>query len=92
MDEELAKPDGGGALFFCLRGKHRSAAAVACYLVRGTGMSAETVMEQVAAKSAERGAGSQARFHTEPHNGFPPLAALVRAAAIWARGPRLPEV
>jgi hypothetical protein len=78
-------------LFFCLRGKHRSAAAVACYLVRCRGLRAETVMEQVAAKSAERGVGSQALFHTEPHNGFPPLAPLVRAAAIWAQRPCLPE-
>jgi len=92
VDEELAKPDGGDVLFFCLRGKHRSAAAVACYLVRGTGMSAETVMEQVAAKTAKRGEHSQARFHTESHKGFPPLAPLVAAAAIWACGPRLPEV
>ena len=92
VDEELAKPDGGDVLFFCMHGKRRSAAAVACYLVHGTGLSADTVMEQVAAKTAKRGKHSQARFHTEPHNGFPPLVPLVRAAAIWARGPRVPEV
>ena len=86
VDEELAKPDGGGVLFFCLRGKHRSAAAVACYLVRGTGLSAEVVMQHLVAKSAERGTRSQARFHTEHRNDFPPLAPLVRAAAIWANG------
>jgi len=55
VDEELAKPDGGGVLFFSRHGKHRSAAAVACYLARCTGLRAETVMAVVSIKSGERG-------------------------------------
>jgi len=92
VDEELAtKPDGGDVLFFSRHGKHRSAAAVACYFARCTGLRAETVMAMVSIKSGERGKYSQAKFHSEPHNGFPPLAPLVRAAAIWAQRPCLPE-
>ena len=41
VDAELAKPDGGGVLFFCLRGKHRSAAAVTGYMVRCTELTAD---------------------------------------------------
>ena len=41
MDAELAKPDGGGVLFFCLRGKRRSAAAAAGYITRCTELSAD---------------------------------------------------
>ena len=40
-DAELAKPSGGGVLFFCLHGKHLSAAAVAGYIARCTKLSAD---------------------------------------------------
>ena len=93
-DAELAKPDGGGVLFFCMRGRHRSSAAVAGYIVRCTGRDPDEVMREVAEKSAaQRGEKSKARFHEErSHSGnFPPLAPLVRALANLRRGPRLPE-
>ena len=41
VDAELAKPDGGGVLFFGFRGRHRSAAAAAGYIARCTELSAD---------------------------------------------------
>ena len=40
-DAELAQDGGGGVLFFCVRGKHRSAAAVTGYIVRCTELTAD---------------------------------------------------
>ena len=80
-------------LFYCLRGKHRSAAAVAGYIPRCKGLSPDLVMQQVAEMSAaQRGRSSRARFHEEGgRSDFPPLAPLVRALAALRTGPRLPE-
>ena len=80
-------------LFYCLRGKHRSAAAVAGYIARCKGLSPELVMQQVAEMSAaQRGQGSAARFHEDGgRSDFPALAPLVRALAALRSGPRLPD-
>ena len=81
-------------LFYCLRGKHRSAAAVAGYIARCKGLSRpDVVMQQVAEMSAaQRGRNSGARFHEDGgRSDFPALAPLVRALAALRSGPRLPD-
>ena len=84
-DEALAKP--AGVLFFCVRGKHRSAAAAACYLVRCQRLGASVAMEMVSRISAEqRGHRARARFHEMPlhSDGYPALAPLVWAAETFS--------
>ena len=90
VDEELAKETGIGVLFFCVRGKHRSAATVAAYIARCTQLDPEVVMRDVSEISlAQRGHGRAARFHTRWREGwYPPLAPLVRATAVLSHVPQ----
>ena len=93
-DVQDTSPDGKGVLFYCLRGKHRSAAAVACYILRSMPqLSPEDAMAEIQERSrAARGNKSAARFHEQGAAGdFPPLAPLVRAMATLRVGPRLLE-
>ena len=90
VDEELSQPE-GAVFFFCVRGKHRSAAAVASYMARCTGNSAEDVMSKVTKMTSEqRGARTAAKFHDQ-HHAFPPLAPLVRATVLFSSAPLLPS-
>ena len=87
VDTQLAK--GTGVLFFCQGGKHQSAAVAAAYIARCTPMSPDAIMESVHQDThTQRGDGSAAAFHDV---GLHPLRPLVRAAAVLARGPPLPE-
>ena len=91
-DHTLAK--GAGVFFFCFRGKHRSAAVVAAYIVRNTSLSATGAMAKIQeATRRQRGMKSMARFHNEWQPGdFPPLMPLVMAAQNWRGAPfNMPE-